>query len=139
MDVRHWTEDQFVNRIYGLEGGDEAHLNACAECRERWANIVRRRSVITAEPEVSSEFLAAQRRAIYARLDQAPSHRYQWASAFAATLMVVVGLMVFRPGDAPKPQPAVHGEDKVLSEIYSLEQSSEPVASKTMHVMFEEK
>ena len=138
MDARHWTEDEFINRVYGVGGGDESHLHACGECRERWNQVEQRRSLITAEPEVSHEFLAAQRRAIYGRLDQRPARKFQWASALAATLMLLVGLLFFKPGQTPKTQPLTHSDDAVFTEVYSLEQSSEPVASKTMQVLFEE-
>ena len=125
MGIRHWTEEDFLHRMYGIGGGDESHLESCTECGEQLKRWEQRRSAVTAEPEVSHEFLAAQRRAIYGRLTEPRSTwGFRWASAMAATLMVALGLFFFRPGQAPQP-PAVHTDDSVFAEVYSIEQSAE--------------
>src|SRR4051794_22152975 len=137
MGVRHWTEDDFLNRAYGVGEADSAHLDSCAECSARWTEWQSRRTQATAEPELSHDFLAAQRRAIYRRLNQPTRVRRAWAPAFAAMLMVLIGLFLFRPGQQPVQPLEPVGDDAVFAEVYSLEQSSEPAAVKPIQALFE--
>src|SRR3954465_2800220 len=123
MDVRHWTEQEFLDKVYGLGGGDENHLASCPHCRAEWDAVSRRREAITAEPEVSPLFLAAQRRAIYGRLNQRSRNPLVFAPAMAAVAMVAVGIWLF-PGKAPAPAPQPKADDAVFAEVYNLEQSS---------------
>src|ERR1035438_2145319 len=83
----HLSDDQLLDRLYGLgEGAGEsagressskaAHLRECQECSSRFEALERRRSEVVAassanDAAVPNEFLLAQRRAIYARLDRA--------------------------------------------------------------------
>jgi hypothetical protein len=137
MDARHWTDDDLLNRLYGVGGGDEAHLSACADCTARLRLFEARRSQSAAVPEPSHEFLAAQRRAIHRRLGESPARRLHWAPAFAAMLMLIIGFMLFRPGQTPQLQQPIT-DDSVFAEVYSLEQSSEPAAAQPIQALFEE-
>ena len=68
----HWTDEQLIDHLYGV-GPADGHLDQCELCRDRLTALeVRRQQVSMAEP-VSDDFLAAQRRAIYARLSEAAS------------------------------------------------------------------
>lgn len=136
MGVRHWTEDDFLNQAYGVGDADSSHLAACSECGARWQQWQAQRAKTTAEPELSNDFLAAQRRAIYRRLNQ-PARSRAWAPAFAAMLMVLIGLFLFRPAQQPVQQLEPAAEDAVFAEVYSLEQSSEPAAVKPIQALFE--
>ncbi len=137
MDVRHWTEQEFLDRVYGIGGGDEAHLDSCTECRARWAGVSERRKAITAEPEVSPLFLAAQRRAIHGRLNQRSRNPLIFAPAMAAVAMVAVGVWLY-PGKEVSPVPQPKTDDAVFAEVYSLEQSSLPEAASPVRALFEE-
>jgi hypothetical protein len=69
----HWTDDQVIAHLYGV-GPEGAHLSACAECWPRFEAIEERRKSMLAHnertDEVSADFLAAQHRAIRARMDE---------------------------------------------------------------------
>ena len=67
--MKHWTEEELTQWVYGLTS-DAGHLKECAECREQAEAAVARRKTVIEPPEVSWEFLAAQRRAIYRRMSQ---------------------------------------------------------------------
>jgi anti-sigma factor RsiW len=130
----HWTENDFIQHLYGAASVDEGHLETCSHCRLEMDRIRAVRSAATAEPEVSTDFLAAQRRAIYGRLGTRSFSLSRWMPAFAAALMLLVGLLVFLPGQ----KQSVKSDDAVFAEVYSLEQTSEPQASKVMHALFED-
>ncbi len=71
--MKHWTETDFKHWLYGLKDQDQ-HLDECPACRGEMERLKRERAQIMADPaaseEVSPEFLAAQRRQIYQRLEQ---------------------------------------------------------------------
>ena len=60
----HWGEQEFTRWLFGLQEEDE-HARTCPECQAELTRLQAVRKSITAEPEVSPEFLAAQRRAIH--------------------------------------------------------------------------
>ena len=157
---RHLTNDELLNRLYGLgeaEGETNLHLQECTECADRWRAFERRRAETAAGPDlsgaVSNEFLAAQRRAIYARLEERPSGPHaRWAPALAAGFLLAAGVYFAIPGrHAVPPAPSgahnrqapvarvVHAEmsdEQLFSDVYSMEQSAEPRAAVPMHALF---
>ncbi len=90
----HWTNDELIGALYGVgPAGD--HLKSCADCRTRFEAMKSNRASIerSAELPVDSAFLAAQRRAIYQRLDR-PAQRWKaWAAGL--TTACALGASVF--------------------------------------------
>ncbi len=138
MTERHWTGDDFINAIYGLGPGD-AHLEECAECRSRWTAMKARRALVTAEPEISNDFLAAQRRSIYQRIGREGWRVRRLVPAFVALLAFLVALIVYRPATTPAPSEDLLSPDaqQLTSDIYSMEDNPEPQAVKAIHALFE--
>ncbi len=66
--MKHWTEDDFREWLYGLKERD-AHAETCPECSTEFDRLAAQRRAIVTPPEVSEAFLAAQRRNIYSRLE----------------------------------------------------------------------
>jgi hypothetical protein len=157
---RHLTNDELLHRLYGLgeaEGETNLHLRECSECADRWRTFERRRAETVAGPDLSSdassEFLAAQRRAIYARLDERSSGMHvRLAPAVAAGFLLAAGVYLAIPGRHAVPQAAsaahyrqapiahvVHAEmsdEQLFSDVYSMEQSVEPRAAVPIHALF---
>ena len=133
--MKHWTETDFQNWLYGLRDEDQ-HISECSECQGEVERLKRERQRIAAEPEVSREFLAAQRRRIYQRLEQ--PHRntiaLRWALSVAMLLLMVVGITVER---LHKNSPAI-SDEQLFSDLASIEQSAEPKAIQPIHNLFEE-
>lgn len=132
----HLTNDELVNKLYGLDGGD-SHLDNCAECARRWSDLRARRTQfvrLAAAGEESGEFFAAQRRTVQARLERPP--RVRWVpAAVAAACVLAVGLFAYRPA-APRTEPA---DAQLFSDVYSMEQTLEPLAAAPIHALFEER
>ncbi len=135
----HWTEQEFINDIYGVGPGD-GHLERCAECRGRREQMAMRRRAAAREPEVPAEFLAAQRRAIHQKLGARQAPAMRWAPAFAAVFVLLIGLLLIRqPRPVAAPGPVMTAADSQLfSDIYALEGSSEPQAVTPVRALFEE-
>lgn len=142
MNVRHWSDDQFIDRLYGVGPADpelESHLPSCAICSERWREIAEARRGMLAAQDVPHEFLAAQRRAIYRRLGSSPRGFSwpRWAAAGVTALMLTVAVLSFR-SDHRKVAVDENSDAQFFSEMYSLEQRSEPRAAQPIHALFEE-
>ena len=153
---RHVSDDQLLDRMYGVAAGVEeetgAHLASCASCAERAAALERRRAESAAEAEeIPNSFLAVQRRAIYARLEQpAPARTMLWAPALAAGFLLALGVLMIHPAPHASPKiassahavtPAAHTElndDQLFSDVFSLEQANEPRAAEPLTALFEE-
>jgi hypothetical protein len=94
------------------------------------------------EPEVSAEFLAAQRRAIYRRLDE-PRRNWipvRWALSVAMLLALFAGGLTLERRH--KAAPAISGtsvsDDQLFSDLSAMEQRNEPKAIQPIHGLFQE-
>jgi hypothetical protein len=143
----HLNDQELLDRLYGLaEPGD--HLTSCSDCSTRWEEMRARKTQLSAAPEVSTDFLAAQRRAIYTRLGERPRSNYRWASAVAAAGLIVGVFFVNRPVIAPPPAVAVHAtpsaasdasDAQLFAEVYSMRDSTESRAAAPIRALFEER
>jgi hypothetical protein len=134
----HLNENVLLDAIYGIATQDaEAHLRVCPECSTRLSDCKQMRA--TSSGELSNQFLAAQRRAIYQRIEAKPSRARVWAPVLAAACALTVGVFVYHPGTEPKPvvNPEVN-DSQLFTDVFSMEQSLEPSATASVRVMFEE-
>jgi hypothetical protein len=133
--MKHWTENDFKKWLYGLKEAD-THLQACGECRAEMERLRLVRQRTLAAPEVSEEFLAAQRRNIHNRLSH-PSRNFaplRWALSAAMLLVVVAGLTLPRFRQSPV---ALTNDEQLYSDLAAMEQTSEPQAIQPLHRLFE--
>jgi hypothetical protein len=138
---RHLTNTELIDRLYGI--GDcaaESHLLECIECTSRYRAFEERRCE-TAETSISSNDLAAQRRAIYARIDAVGRMQPRWTSALAAGLLLAVGMVLYRPlthvAERPAPARTEISDQQLFSDVYSMEESAEPRAAAPIQGLFE--
>ncbi|MBV8842499.1 MAG: hypothetical protein JO307_06785 [Bryobacterales bacterium] len=140
---RHLTTDELLDRLYGIGGGaNNAHIDKCPECANRYLEFEKRRAETARNASISTASLATQRRAIYARIDSAPNAQTRWAPALAAGFLLAAGVFFYRPLThiADRQQSAVHAEisdDQLFSEVYSIEDSAEPRAAAPIQGLFE--
>jgi predicted anti-sigma-YlaC factor YlaD len=137
--MKHWTEDDFLSWLYTGEA-DARHLDECATCRARAQQMTGTRERATAAPEISWEFLAAQRRSIYRKLGlvNEPAVPVRWAVA-AVSLVCILALSValMRPWTGNTPL-YTSADEKLFSDLAAIEQSSEPRAIRPIHHLFKE-
>jgi predicted anti-sigma-YlaC factor YlaD len=148
LSQNHLSNDDLIREVYGVGAGG-AHLRECAECSARMEALLRTKVRLRAEADsrllASSAFFAAQRRAVYARLDRAAASYVRWAPAVAGAALLAVGLLLFPHARvrAPRtPVPAVQAEssdnDQLFSDLYSMEQSVEPSVDAPIQELFQE-
>lgn len=148
----HLSQDDLLAELYGI-GGHERHLRECAPCAARLEGMVRTKAQVRtnaeAHAQVSSGFLAAQRRSIYARLDAAAaaatSSYVRWAPALAGAALLAIGLLLLPHApvmttQAPQAvaQTDMTSDEKLVSDLYSMEQSLEPSVDAPIHELFED-
>ena len=100
-------------------------------------NWLHRQTKELPEPEVSPEFLAAQRRSIYRRLD-APQHArisLRWGLSFAMLLLLVAGGVTI---ERHRATPAPISDEQLFSDLSAMDQSNEPKAIQPIHGLFQE-
>jgi hypothetical protein len=133
--MKHWTEDDFQKWLYGLKEED-SHLAACGECSAELERLHAARRRILAAPEVSEEFLAAQRRNIYSRLNHATRNfaPLRWALSAAMLLVLVAGFTLPRLKQSPV---TLTNDEQLYSDLAAMEQTSEPKAIQPLHKLFE--
>jgi hypothetical protein len=115
-ETMHRTDASLLDIIYGI-GEPDAHLRDCPECAARLKTLQAGRTHVLSQrqPEVSTAFLAAQRRNIWQRIET-PTWQprvFSPLSAGVAALVLVVALWV-RP--AP-PIADARADTQLLSEI----------------------
>ena len=131
----HLSNDELVNLVYGV--GTRGHLDDCRECAERFAQLRERKAMAAEALPVSVEFLAAQRRNIYARMGERPQARMKWVPALAAAAcLIAVGVFSHHPAEVAKPD-ETHVDAQLFADVYSMEQSMEPIAAQPIHALFE--
>jgi anti-sigma factor RsiW len=134
---KHLTSDELIDRLYGVGSGDlSRHLGECEECSERFIQLRERREMAAEMAPVSYDFLAAQRRNVYARMGQKPNARMKWVPALAAAAcLLAAGVFINRPAEVAKPEIV---DPQLFADVYSMEQSMEPLAAKPIHALFEQ-
>jgi hypothetical protein len=136
----HWTDDQLIDHCYGV-GPAGGHLQGCADCLARFAAIEARRPVSV--ESVSDGFLAAQRRAIYARLGQ-PRHWWRARplgrfAAAAAMLVVLAATGALYQNQSHRRELAESRADAQLAQDVSrMSFESEPLATAPLKGLFVE-
>jgi len=137
LDGAHLSDDQLLDGLYGL--ADHAgHLESCPECAGRWSEMRERRASLAEPLEVPYDMLAAQRRKIYARLGEEPRTQMKWIPAVAAACLLAAGVFLYRPAPVAAPTHTIAADAQLFSEVYSMEQSTEPIAGAPIHGLFED-
>jgi hypothetical protein len=147
---RHLTNDELMNQLYGVGGPKEGlHLAECVDCTHRYAAFERKRAEMAAGSavELGPSDLAAQRRAVYARLGDVPQKQAHWTPALAAAALLALALILYRPSTPviSRPAPPAHADlspaelsdVQLFSDVYSIEESDEPRAAAPIQGLFE--
>ena len=94
----HLSEDALLDAVYGIAGNAaEAHLRRCADCAQRLHEWHEKRAAAVESVEISSDFLAAQRKKIYERIERPSRKHWLWAPGLAAACALAIGVFVYHP------------------------------------------
>lgn len=142
MAQKHWTEDEFIARLYEL-GPQDGHLEECPECAVRWRQLLARREELRAPLALDEALLARRRQAVYAAGQIPPARRWvPYGLAVAASVAVfAVALSVSRQAGPPAQvadSSQTISDSELLADVYSLVHSPEPAALEPVRALFEE-
>ena len=142
----HWTDDQLIALLYELEHEND-HLRGCAICQARLSDMrLRRQSIEVAASEddsVGFEFLAAQRRGIYAKITTQPRwwsklELRAWGSAAAMMLVLGGGLVIYEENHRRQVRDNVVSDVQLAQDVSTITQDSEAEPTGPLHELFEE-
>jgi anti-sigma-K factor RskA len=145
----HLSDDELIRLLYGL-GDAESHVSGCADCGERWNEMLRAlgktRAEAAAAAEISGRRLALQRQEILQRVQERSYGLYawRWVPAAAAASALAVALFLARPSslsNPAQPAPAVvnaESDAQLFTDVYSMEQDVEPRAAAPIRALFQE-
>jgi hypothetical protein len=138
----HWTDDELIQHLYGVGRGD-GHADVCAECRARLSAAQAHRSALEADASAHEtaghEFLMAQRRRIYARLNE-PARWWtniptvRWASAAASLLVLAGSMLVYQH----KVRVEAAADAELARDVSRMASDSEPPSTAPLQALFEE-
>jgi len=145
--IHHLSDDQLIDRLYGIRGTGDAHLEECTECASRWEAIQERRGRMVEEAPEGEVVWAQQRREILERAEggeAARSWQRAWVPVLLSALVLAAGVWFYGPMHDPPP-PAVPVPVAVdtsapgwFEETYSVMQPDEPRAASAIRVLFEQ-
>jgi hypothetical protein len=142
----HWTDEQIVDHIYGV-GPADGHIDNCQECAGRFLAFQQRRlsldSAAPSEEALSGDFIAAQRRAIYAKIGEP---RRFWSllplrrvASAAATVVVLAGAFLFyQDRQARQVARAQVSDAQLAQEVSQMAFDTEPVSTAPLKALFVE-
>ena len=139
----HWTDDQLIEHLYGV-GPEDGHLRVCGACQARLAAAQSERLRLESDLASDSDpagydFLMAQRRRIYARLNEpAKSWTRRWAPGFAMLVAVAGGLVVYDHGFRKERLDRHVTDAQLAQEVSCMASDSEPPSTAPLHALFEE-
>ena len=144
----HWTDEQLIAHMYGVDPQQQqtenAHLTSCQECQLRLADMHSLRNAITldAESAIDPEFLADQRRRLYARIAE-PEHWWQlgtvwrWASVGTAMAALSAGLFIFGDNHQLRTHENKVSDAELAREVSALSLDLEAQPAEPLQALFE--
>jgi hypothetical protein len=139
MESQHLTDDELIASLYVPD--ERTHVANCQQCADRLCNLRTRRQELESDyrPEdgVSFEFLAAQRRRIYARIDGEGNPGLRWALA-AALVIVFSGAVLVEQHNAAEQSKAHVSDAELAAEVSQFADSPEPEPAAPLRALFQD-
>jgi hypothetical protein len=122
MGREHWSDEQLIAHLYGV-GPEDGHLSRCADCCSRLETLEARGAEVLERAQtndVAADFLAAQRRSIYARLSERQGWLRvgRWAPVMATVALAAGAFMILE-------QPRAHVNPDQISDAELVRQASQ--------------
>jgi hypothetical protein len=142
----HLSDEELLDGFYAGSLPGE-HLNRCAECRARLKDLSGQRLALETdyrpEDELGFDFLAAQRRRIYTRIDQRQSGGWfvgvrRWATAAGVIVAIGGGLAVVEQQHRSQLERERLSDAQLVADVSQFAASSEPQPAAPLRALFAE-
>jgi hypothetical protein len=138
MHDKHWTDDELIARFYEVRPEDK-HLATCRSCARRLdAMRSRYQQLHFPQPDASPEFLAAQRRAIHARIRSEPFSFHRILVPAIVTLLAVTILIIYRPFTVSPPAKRPISDSELFEDVFNRISDPLPSSAYPIRSLFEE-
>lgn len=138
MYDKHWSDEEMVARLCGV-GPENDHLSMCDSCARRWDAIrCRYESLRPPRIEVSREFLAAQRRAVHARLREKRHPFPRVLVPVIVTLLLAAIVIVYKPAHEQPPAKTTISDSQLFEDVFSRISDPAPRSVGPIRSLFEE-
>ena len=139
MDDRHLSDDELLDRLYGIAVQSDVHLDACAECRGRWNALCKARSSELARHQLNmtEAFLLHQRVKVMSAIERRAARPWLPGPfpALAAAMVCAVAIILTLP--SPAPEPYQISDAQFFSEVYSVAESNAPQSAAPIQNLFQ--
>lgn len=144
----HLADEEILGFLYAgaaQESRVALHLANCADCRRLLQSMPAQRAATeqhySAANDVSFEFLTAQRRSIYARIERQENAGWwfgtrRWVAAAGLAVALASGVAVYEQQTRP-PQPAI-SDAQLAAEVGQFANDSTPQPAEPISALFEE-
>lgn len=138
MHDKHLTDERLFEQLYKLRPEDD-HLARCAECAQR-LNVMRTgyEKLRPLQVDVSPEFLAAQRRAIHARIHAKRRTLPKVLVPVIVALLVVAVVIVRRPASLVPPAEPRISDSELFNDVFNRISDPLPSSAGPIRSLFEE-
>lgn len=139
MYDKHWTDDELFERLYEL-GPENDHLVGCSECARKLTVIrMRYEGLRSVQVDVSPEFLAAQRRAIHARIHKKRHTLPKVLVPVIVTTLVAAIVIVHRPSSVVQPVKQPVSDSELFEDVFNRISDPLPTSAGPIRSLFEER
>jgi len=138
MYDNHYSDDELIARLYGLDRGDD-HLDRCFQCAERWQAVRNRQATRQAEEAtIPEDFWRTQRQAIHTRLSEKPRVWRPWLSpVLAGAGAIILAILFLWQPFQPEPPVELISDAEIFEEIFRSAVRTEPVSFEPVKLLFE--
>ncbi len=138
MCDKHWTDDELFARLYDVRPEDD-HLAECASCARR-LDAIRSRYQNQQLPQagVSPEFLAAQKRAIHARIHAKRHSLPRILVPAIVTLLVAAIVIAHKPGSVAPPAKQPISDSELFDDVFQRISDPLPSSAGPIRSLFKE-
>jgi hypothetical protein len=141
MENTHWSDDDLLDRLYGVGRDNEDHLITCQDCRHRWIDLQESRKASLESPVLPVDLMASQRQAIWNRIER-PTVSW-WRQPLApAAMALTLAMAVWLQMPAPSPQPTVAQsipDSALFEDVFQQVERTAPESLAPVQALFEER
>ena len=139
MDDRHLSEDELLDRLYGVSARSDLHLDACPGCRGRWNRLCGARAAELArrQPEVPDTVPLQQRMKLMSVIERRAARPWLPRPVPALALAMVCAIAVLISRTAPVPESYQVSDAQFFAEVYRVAESTQPRSAAPIENLFQ--
>ena len=139
MDDRHFSEDELLDKLYGISLRSDGHLDACPDCLERWNGLCEARAAELARQqiEVPENVLLQQRTKLMSAIERRTARPWlpRPVPVLALAMVCAIAVLISSPG--PTPEPYQVSDAQFFAEVYRVAESSQPRSAAPIENLFQ--